>query len=120
MDTHEDDKLKGALAWQYKPRRTEAKLGDEIFTYLKRKDRALTKNAALVDLWAQLIPPPLQRYCRLDKRVGNTLYIQAQPGPYMHQLQMLSGELLDRVSQLAPRSGIQKIRIIPLKKDNEE
>jgi hypothetical protein len=120
METHEENQLKGALNWQYKPRRTESNLGDEIFSYLKQHDRTFVKNAVIVDLWNQIIPPGLQPFCRLDKRVGNTLYVQAQPGAYMHQLQMLSDELLDRIRQCAPRSGIQKIRIIPLRKENQE
>lgn len=120
METHEDNQLKGALSWQYKPRKKESQLGDEIYSYLKQHDKSLTKNAAIVDLWNQIIPPGLQPHCRLDKRVGNTLYVQVQPGPYMHQLQVLSGELLDRIRQNAPRSGIQKIRILPLKKENQE
>ena len=116
----EDKRLKGALDWQYRPRRTDARLGDEVVSYLTQRDRAFTKNAAIVDIWKEVIPPTLQPFCRLDKRVGNALYLQAEPGPYMHQAQMLSGELLDRIRELAPRCGIQKIRIVPKKNNNKE
>jgi len=111
----EDKQLKGATGWQYRPRRTDSRLGNEVLSYLKQHDREFTKNAAIMDAWNSVVPPSLQPYCRLDKRAGNTLYLQAMPGPYMHQLQMLSGELLERIRQLAPRCGVQKIRIIPLK-----
>jgi len=117
MTQSEEDKLKGALGWQYRPRQTQSSLGDEIFSYLKQRDRAFTKNAMVVDIWNRLLPPAMQPFCKLDKRVGNTLYVQAQPGPYLHQLQMMTGELLDMIQQAAPRSGIQKIRVVPFNKN---
>ena len=114
----EEKQLKGALDWQYKPKRTDARLGDEVVSYLTRRDRALTKNATLVDIWEHVVPPTLQPFCRLDKRVGNTLYLQAEPGPYMHQAQMLSSELLEQIKQHAPRCGVQKIRVVPKQENN--
>lgn len=109
----EDKQLKSALRWQYQPRHTESCLGDEVFSYLKRRNRALLKNATLVDIWEAVVPPTLRPFLQLDKRTGNTLYLQAEPGPYMHQAQMLSGELLERIQTIAPRCGIQKIRVVP-------
>lgn len=123
MLTHtedEDNKLKGALHWQYRPRRTESSLGEEIVSYLKQRDQMLTKNAGVLDVWDEIIPPELAPHCCLDKRVGNTLYIQARPGAYMSRIQLLSGELLEKIRHFAPRCGIQKIRVIPLQKNNEE
>lgn len=116
----EEKRLKAASRWQYKPRHTESCLGDEVCSYLKQRDHALVKNAAIVDAWKAVVPPTLQPYCKLDKRVGNALYLQAAPGPYMHQAHMLSGELLERIKHLAPRCGIQKIRVIALEKSNKE
>lgn len=112
--------LKSASGWQYRPRRTDARLGDELVSYITQRSRTWTKNAALVDIWERVVPPTLQPFCRLDKRVGNTLYLQAEPGPYMHQAQMLSSELLNEIKQQAPRCGIQKIRVTPLQKKNKE
>ena len=116
----EEKQLKGALSWQYKPRRTESCLGDEVYSYLDRRHRAFTKNALIVDAWKAVVPPTLQPFCRLEKRVGNTLYLQAAAGPYMHQAQMLSGELLEKIRQLAPRCGIQKIKVVLIRNNNRE
>ena len=110
----EDKQLKGALGWQYRPKQKSTKLGDEVFSYLKKHNRMLMKNATIVDIWETVVPPTLKPFCRLDKRVGNTLYLQAAPGQYMHQAQMLSTELLERIKQLAPRCGVQKIRVVPI------
>ena len=114
MKQNEDDRLEGALGWQYRPRQTQSMLGDEIFSYLKQRDRTFTKNARVIDAWNDVVPPGLQPYCKLDKCVGNTLYVQVKPGPFMHQLQVLSGDLLEGIRQAAPRCGIQKIRVVPL------
>jgi len=116
----EDRQLKGASSWQYRPKRTDARLGDEVVSYLTQRSRALAKNATLVDIWEHVIPRTLQPFCRLDKRVGNTLYLQAEPGPYMYQAQMLSSELLEQIKQQAPRCGVQKIHIVPLQKNDKE
>ncbi|MHC4881090.1 MAG: DciA family protein [Planctomycetota bacterium] len=124
FETHtimdEDRQLKSASGWQYRPKRTDSRLGDELVSYLTQRSRTWTKNAALVDAWERVVPPALKPFCRLDKRVGNTLYLQAEPGPYMHQAQLLSTELLDQIKTLAPRCGIQKIRVVPLQKKDKE
>ena len=117
MKQNEDDKLKGALGWQYRPRQRQSTLGDEIFSYLKKHDRTFTRNARIVDAWNDVMPPGLQPYCKLDKRVGNVLYVQVQPGPYQYQVRLLSGDLLERIRQAAPRCGIQDIRVVPLNKN---
>jgi hypothetical protein len=116
----EEKQLKGALSWQYKPKPTDTCLGDEVCSYFKKRNRTLGKNAALVDIWQAVMPPTLQPFCRLDRCVGNTLYLQAEPGPYMHQAQLLSSELLEQINKLAPCSGVQKIRVVPKPKDDKE
>lgn len=109
----EDNLLRGASSWQYKPRRTEHRLGEEIMSYLQQHSRGFEQNAALLEIWPQVIPAYLRDYCRPGKRAGNTLYVEVTPGPYMHQLQTISGEVLNNIKQLAPRCGVQKIRLLP-------
>ena len=116
----DDDILRGAASWQFKPKHTDLRLGDEITSYLKQHHRAFEKNAAIIDVWPQIVPELLQRHCRLDKRVGNTLYVQVMPGAYMHQIRMMTDEILEKMKQLAPRCGVRKIRIMPMKQSIEE
>ena len=116
----EDNRLCGAASWQYKPKPTGSRLGNEITSYLKRHHRTLEKNAAVVDVWRQAVPELLRNHCKLDKRVGNTLYVQVVPGAYMHQMKMQAGEVLERIRQMAPRCGIQKIQMIPMQQSIEE
>ena len=111
---NDDKRLRGAASWQFKPKKTGSRLGDEITSYLKQHHRTFEKNASFIDVWPQVVPESLQNYCRLDKRVGNTLYVQVMPGVYMHQMQVMAGEVLEKIKQLSPRCGIQKIRLIPM------
>ncbi|MCI0498210.1 MAG: DUF721 domain-containing protein [Planctomycetales bacterium] len=112
---NEEKYLRGALSWQRKIKPTHARLGEEVVSYLRRQAHTLEKNAAIADIWRQVLPLELQPFCRLDKRSGSTLFVQAQPGPYMYQMQLLSGELLERICRQIPRCGIQKICVIPMK-----
>jgi hypothetical protein len=115
----EDLYLRGATGWQYRRKRTESGLGQEIFSYLQQHSKAFEKNAPLVDLWKTIVPAGLAPFCRLDKRVGNVLYVQAMPGPYMHQVKMHSAELLDSIRRAIPRSGICSIKVVPMEEMNK-
>lgn len=113
----EEKYLLSALGWQQKTRPAGTRLGEQIVSYLKQQGRTFEKNSTLTDAWQRLIPEALRPYCRLDRRSGNTLFVQAQPGPYMHQVQMLSGQLLEQINRQVPRAGLQAIRVIPMKKE---
>ena len=115
----EDDLLKGASSWQWKRKKTASPLGDEMSSYFKQRSRTFEKNSAIVDAWQRIVPASLQDYCRLDKRAGNTLYVQVLAGPYMHQAQMVCGEWIEQIQQYCPRCGITKIRLIPMRNFEE-
>lgn len=110
----EDKLLQSATRWQTRPKKPKWRLGDGIYTYMQNNHRAFEQNAAIVDIWKSIVPSNLEPFCRLDKRVGNVLFVEAVPGPYMHQMNLLAGELLARIKQSARRSGIQKIRVVPM------
>lgn len=111
----EDDLLKGASSWQWKPKVTSSRLGDEMFAYFEQRSRTFEKNSTIIDAWQEIVPPDMQRVCRLDKCVGNTLYVQVMPGVYMHQVQMLTAEWIDQLRQRCPRCGITKMRLTPMR-----
>lgn len=120
QDAEQEKLLKSATQWQKKAVLRCRRAGDEAALFLRRNERNYSKNTTLVDTWDSLIPPGLKRWCRLDRRVGNELTIQAAPGPYMHQIRMMQCELLEELQRRCPSAGIRKLRIIPLKENNEE
>ena len=119
MNANEDKLLKSATQWQKRPPTTWKRAGDVAELFLRRSKRDLSKNAALVDAWNSVIPPGLKPFCRLHRRVGGQLTIQAMPGPYMHQLQMMQRELLNELNCRC-HTDIQKLRILPMDDTIEE
>ncbi|MCE5186443.1 MAG: DUF721 domain-containing protein [Planctomycetaceae bacterium] len=117
---NEDKYLRSATHWQQRPKNPDRKLGGEIFAYLQQRSDALEKNAALVEAWEAVVPAELSPYCRLDKRAGGVLYVQAMPGPYMYRVRVCSDELLERLKQAVPRCGINKIKVVPMEKENSK
>ncbi len=117
--SHEDNLLKSATRWQKRPPVTWRRAGETAEIFLRRNQRDLNRNAAIVDAWDSIIPPGLKPHCRLDRRVGGQLTVQATPGPYMHQLQMMQRELLDELNHRC-RTDIQKLRIVPMNDAIEE
>jgi hypothetical protein len=109
----EEKLLRGAGSWQYQPKPAERRLGEEIVSYLERHSRTFEKNASLLEIWEQALPPVLRGQCRPGKRTGNTLYVEVTPGVFMHEMQTRSGEVLEKLQQLSPRCGIRKIQIVP-------
>lgn len=116
----QDKLLRSATQWQRKPALQCVTAGDEAASFLQRRKRQFDKNAALVDAWEALVPPGLKSWCRLDSCSAQTLTVQAMPGPYMHQLQIMQHELLAELHRRCPSAGIRKLRIIPLKENSED
>ena len=119
-DKKQDNLLLSATQWQKRSLLHCRRAGDEAICFLRRHERDYNRNASLIDAWESILPPGLKPWCRLDRRTGNVLIIQAAPGPYMHQMNLMQGELLDELHRCCPEAGIQKLRIIPLKNDIEE
>ncbi len=113
--SEEEQRLRGASGWQAEPRLPGSQIGDELFSYFQKRSRTFEKNSEIVDAWQQIVPPAMQQYCRLDKRVGSTLYVQVMAGPYMHQVQMVCSEWVQQFRQQCPRCGITKIRLTPMR-----
>ena len=121
MNESEQDKLlRSATQWQRRPRMRCYRAGDEAELFLRRGQRDFSKNASLVDAWESTLPPGLLPWCRLDRRVGNVLTIQAAPGPYMHQLRMMQNELIAELHRRCPAAGVRKLHLIPLKDDDDK
>jgi hypothetical protein len=101
-------------------RANAGRLGGDIEQFFCVRGRGLEKNCSVVDLWGELMPKEFYNYCRLADISSGVLYVEATPGPYMHELRLLSSELLERVQTQCPRAGIKKIVIRPKRDDLEK
>ena len=90
------------------------KLGVSVQGYLARRRGEFSKNASVVDIWQELLPENLREACSLESISGGVVLVAVEPGPYMHELSMLSEELVQHLRQLSPQAGVRKIRLVPL------
>ncbi|MBN1457670.1 MAG: DUF721 domain-containing protein [Sedimentisphaerales bacterium] len=112
----EEKLLQSAVKWQQKTPDTSERLGNGVDRFLKGSHSRFKKNTAVVDVLSKLLPEGLaERSCVLEIS-GGTLKLQVDSGPYMHELRLISGELLKHLQQQCPKSGIKKITLFPGKK----
>jgi len=89
-----------------------ARLGKCARAYLDAQDAQLQKNCSVVDVWRQALPIMLREHCRLAGIGGGVLRVEAEPGPYMHEMRMASGELLEHIQNRCRGAGIKKIVVV--------
>ena len=89
------------------------RLGASIRGYLTRRRGEFSKNASVVDNWRELLPKELQKACSLESISGGIMIVAVEPGPYMHELRVLSEDLVQQLRQMSPRSGVRGIKLVP-------
>lgn len=88
------------------------KLGDEVERYLKWRSRDLKKNATVVDVWSELLPATLRERCEIESLSRGVLTVGVEPGVYMHELRLISDELVEQLRQRNPRAGVKRIKVV--------
>ena len=109
----EDTDLRGATSWQWRRPQTTERLGVGLETYLDGKLSDFRKNAMVVDAWRQVLPSRFYEHCHLSGISRGVLRLEVEPGPYMHELGLLSEELLGHLQRECPRAGLKKIVLRP-------
>ncbi len=112
----EDKLLRGACSWQWKRRPTTHRLGADVETYIINRRRELKKNASVIDAWRQLLPAELEEHCNMAGIGGGILRVEVEPGPYMHEFQLISTELLEQLQRLCGAGSIKRIVLRPKKR----
>ncbi len=83
--------------------------------YLNKRTPSLAKKAAVADIWQEILPEVFYEHCSLAGISRGVLHIEVDPGPFMHELQALSNELLLYLQSRCGGAGIEKIRLRPRK-----
>lgn len=107
--------LRSATAWQQREKQTSQRLGDAAQNYMQSHERAFKKSSEIVDAWDSLVPEQLQKHSRLSKISGGYIYIEVEPGAYMHEMQLISAELIESIRARCPHSGVKKIVLAPIR-----
>jgi len=80
----------------------------------------LERNASVVDVWRQYLPEGFYEHCSLVGVSGGVLKIEVDPGPYMHEMQVLSSKLLEHLQSCCGQAGIKRIKLRPRKVQQSE
>ena len=108
--------LQSAVKWQQRGPKTSERLGNRIDRFLKSSSSCFKKNTAVIDALSELLPEGFAEHSSVFEISGGRLKLQADSGPYMHELRLMSGELLKHLQQRCPKSGIKKITVFSGKK----
>ena len=90
-------------------------LGGNVDTYIKERLSQLRKNASVVDVWRELLPEELYEHSRIAGISGGVVQVEVDPGPYMHEFQLLSSELSGELQRLCRSAGVRRITLRPRK-----
>ena len=92
---------------------SKGRLGSVASSYLDRRSKQFRKNASVAEAWKQLLPEELYNHCALAGITGKVLRVTVEPGPYMHEMQLLSEELLKHLCNQCKGCGIKRIKFLP-------
>jgi len=92
---------------------TTPRLGDNVATYMKARRGELETNASVIDVWRRLLPAGLYEHTRIAGIGAGAVYVEVEPGPYMHELQLLRAELCGQLQRLCRSAGVRRIVLRP-------
>jgi len=115
MEQDEFEQIASQLKRNRQPVVDEGKglLGPAAGAYLDRRDKQFRKNASVTQAWKQLLPQELYDHSTLVGISAKVLRVAVEPGPYMHEMQLLSDELLEHLRSQCRGCGITKIKFLP-------
>lgn len=91
-------------------------LADVVDTYIKGRLGQLRKNASVVDVWRELLPEELYEHSSIAGISGGVVQVEVDPGPWMHEFQLLSSELSGQLQRLCRSAGVRRIALRPRKR----
>ncbi|MBE0535143.1 MAG: DUF721 domain-containing protein [Phycisphaerae bacterium] len=94
-------------------RDTAQLLGANVQTYIKGRLGPLRRNAGVVDVWRQLLPNGLAAHCQISAIRGDVVEVEVDPGPYMHELRVLSTEIIDQLQRYCGRAQVRRLVLRP-------
>ena len=93
--------------------RDACRLGQSAKAYLGNRDRELSRNASVTEALLEFLPVELSKRCTIRQITSTVLAVYVPAGPYMHEMRLLSHELLEHLQRRFDTAGIQKIKLYP-------
>ena len=105
--------LRSTTSWQSKSGPTATLLGQAVRQYLQERNGIFKKNRTVVDIWNEIVPAEMRSHCTLKGIEAGILTVEVDPGAYMHEMRLMSDELLKYLHSHSGRSGIRRIALQP-------
>ncbi len=108
----EDALLKGAVSWQWRKRDTTSSIADSGHSYLGANLRRLKDSAKIVDAWQELLPDEMMEHCSISKIKNGVIEVEVDSGAFMHEMRLMSSELVEHLRDICGRGKIKKIKLV--------
>jgi hypothetical protein len=108
----EDALLKGAVSWQWRKRDRTSSIADSGHSYLGANLRRLKESAKIVDAWQELLPDEMMEHCSISKIKNGVIEVEVDSGAYMHEMRLMSGELVEHLRDICGQGKIKKIKLV--------
>ena len=108
----EDELLKGATSWQYRRKETTSSIADSGHKYLGFNLRRLKQSAKIVDAWQELLPEEMADHCNIKKIEAGVIEVEVDSGPYLHEMRLMSNELIEHLRDICGRGKIKRIKLV--------
>ncbi|MBN1126284.1 MAG: DUF721 domain-containing protein [Sedimentisphaerales bacterium] len=102
-------RLRNATSWQLKSCSMASPIGLTVRQYLQDRGGMFKKNKIVIDTWNEIVPAEMCSHCMLVGIETGILTVEVDPGPYMHEMRLMSNELLRYLQSHCSRSGVRKI-----------
>lgn len=109
----EEQVLRGSTAWQRRPSDSPVPIGVVLEPLLSRRNPKFEREEKIVRAWEDTVPETLRAHCTLAGFNGGVVIVEAETGPFFHQMQMIRSQVLLDMKTCCPRCGLQDIRILP-------
>lgn len=108
----EDELLAGAVSWQWRRKETTSSIADSGHDYLGHNLRRLKESAKIVDAWQSLLSEDMIEHCDIKKIQNGIIEVEVDSGAYLHEMRLMSTELVEHLREICGRGKIKKIKLI--------
>lgn len=109
----DDQSLRGSTAWKKKPADSPVPIGTLLEPFLTKRKPHLERETRIVRAWEDAVPEILRAHCTLAGFNRGVVIVEAEAGPFFHQMQMIRSQVLSDMKTDCPMCGLREIRILP-------
>ena len=110
----QDEQLRNITNRKKPKDRSPALLGPILEQYVTEQVSPKYRQFSSVDqAWRQVVPDELAAHCRCESLSAGQLKVIVDSPAYMYKMQLISADLIEKLSELCRRPTIRKIKFVP-------